>query len=187
MNKALLNAMCWAAVVLLAMWATSHVVSSMSERTYQKHEKRVLEFAKRKEQQADSLTAFADSLAKQRDSLAVVAAEKVRVVRERIESIRLVSVPDTCKSVVAAYDSVVTDQQEIIGGLNWALRQSQEIEAKLRQSNRMLDERGDSLQAHILRPKPKPSRLSLGLFAGQCASTLGTSPCVGVGVSYRIF
>jgi uncharacterized coiled-coil protein SlyX len=187
MNKALLNAIKVAALVLLAMWITSVAANNMSERTYAKHEKRVLEFARRKEMQADSLTAYADSVARQRDSLAVVASEKQKVVTKRIETVRLVQIPDTCQSLVAQYDSIVVEQQDIIGNLNWALRDSRTVEQKLRESNRLLDERGDSLQAHILRPKKKPSRLALAAFGGQCVGMNGTGPCIGVGLSWRIF
>jgi hypothetical protein len=181
-NKTLLNAMKIAALVLLAMWITSVAANNMSERTYAKHEKRVLEFARRKEMQADSLQAVADSLRPLADSIITVQRVKTVYIRQAVE---LLTPPVT--SGDTARDYIIAAQDSVIVGLNEAVDKMREAEAALRGALQRSDERGDSLQAHILRPKKKPSRLALAAFGGQCVGQNGTGPCMGVGLSWRIF
>jgi hypothetical protein len=182
MNKTLLNAMKVAALVLGAMWITSVAANNMSERTYAKHEKRVLEFARRKEMQADSLQAVADSLRPLADSIITVQRVKTVYIRQAVE---LLTPPVT--SGDTARDYIIAAQDSVITGLNEAVDKMREAEAALRGALVRSDERGDSLQAHILRPRKKPSRLALAAFGGQCVGMNGTGPCIGVGLSWRIF
>jgi hypothetical protein len=181
-NKTLLNAMKIAGLVLLAMWITSVAANNMSERTYAKHEKRVLEFAHRKELEADSLRAVADSLKPLADSIITVQRVKTVYIRQAVEAL-----PPAVTPSDTARDKVIASQDSVITGLNEAVDKMREAEAALRGALVRSDERGDSLQAHILRPKKKPSRLALAAFGGQCVGMNGTGPCIGVGLSWRIF
>lgn len=187
MNKSVFNALKVAAVVLVACWLVSNAAFSIAERNYSKHEQRTLEFAKRKEAEADSLKALADSASRQRDSLAVVAAEKQKTITKRIETIRLVPVPPEAVLLVDTLNAIIDDQQEVIAAQKRALDMGRDIEAKLRRALLASDARGDSLVALVQAPRKKPSRWALAVFAGQCVSGIKTGPCVGAGVSYRIF
>jgi hypothetical protein len=182
MNRSVFNALKVAGLVLVAMWLTSQLAFDMSERTYSKHEQRVLEFAQRKEILADSLQAAADSVAKQRDSLAIVAHEKQKTIIKRIETVREVSKPDPAR------DSIIDDQQNAITDLNRALRFGQQAEADLRRASNAWKARGDSLEALVRTPRKRPSRLSVGVYAGPCVSEIGVSRvCAGVGVGWKLF
>jgi hypothetical protein len=186
-NRSVLNAMKVAAVVLVACWLVSNATSSIAERTYSKHEKRVLEFAKRKEQQADSLESLADALARQRDSLAVVASEKQKTIIKRIESAREVPVPAEAKPLVDTLNAIIDDQNELLVIQGREVKLGREIEAKLRGALSASNMRGDSLLYLVNLPKPKAPRASVGIFVGPCATQTGAYPfCAGVGVSWRI-
>jgi hypothetical protein len=186
-NRSVLNAMKVAAVVLVACWLVSNATSSIAERTYSKHEKRVLEFAKRKELQADSLESLADSIAKQRDSLAVVASEKQKTITRRIESVREVPVPAEAKPLVDTLNAIINDQNELLVIQGNEIRQGREIEAKLRGALSASNMRADSLHYLVNLPRPKAPRASVGIFVGPCATQTGAYPfCAGVGVSWRI-
>jgi hypothetical protein len=182
MNKTLLNAMKVAALVLLAMWITSVASNNMSERTYAKHERRVLEFARRKQIERDSAVAVADSLKPLADSIVTVERVRTIYVRQAVEAL-----PPAVTPSDTARDQIIAAQDSIIVGLNVAVDKMREAEAALRGALVRSDERGDSLQAHILRPRKKPSRLALAAFGGQCVGMNGTGPCIGVGLSWRIF
>jgi hypothetical protein len=186
-NRSVLNAMKVAAVVLVACWLVSNATSSIAERTYSKHEKRVLEFAKRKEQQADSLESLADALARQRDSLAVVASEKQKTIIKRIESVREVPVPAAARPLVDTLNAIIDDQNELLVIQGNALRLGQKIEARLRGALGASESRADSLHYLTSLPRPKAPRASVGIFVGPCATQTGAYPfCAGVGVSWRI-
>jgi hypothetical protein len=182
MNKTVLNAMKVAALVLLAMWITSVAANNMSERTYAKHERRVLEFAQRKELEADSLRAVADSLRPLADSIITVQRVRTVYIRQSVEALPPAVTPsDTARDqIIAAQDSVIT-------GLNEAVDKMREAEAVLRGALVRSDERGDSLQAHILRPKKKPSRIHLNVTCGESVTLLGTSPGCTLGIGLRLF
>jgi hypothetical protein len=190
MNRSVLNAMLWAGVVLVAMALASKAAFHMSELTYSKHEKRVLEFAKRKELEADLRTWEAEQLMRQRDSLAVVASEKQKTITRRIESVREVPVPAEAKPLVDTLNAIIDDQNELLVIQGTEIRQGREIEAKLRGALSASNARGDTLQAFIERPQPKPRRWGLTVGAGHCVGTNGTQvyngPCLNVSVSWRI-
>jgi hypothetical protein len=181
-KPSVLNALQIAGLVLAAMWITSVAANNMSERTYAKHEARVLAFAQRKELEADSLRAVADSLKPLAGSIITVQRVRTVYVRQAVEAL-----PPAVTPSDTARDQIIASQDSIITGLNEAVDKMREAEAALRGALVRSDERGDSLQAHILRPKKKPSRLALAAFGGQCVGMNGTGPCIGVGLSWRIF
>jgi hypothetical protein len=181
MNRSVFNALKIAGLVLVAMWLASQLAFDMSERTYSKHERRVLEFAQRKEIVADSALALADSVIRQRDSIQAASHEKQKTIVKRIETVREVSRPDPAR------DSIIDDQQEVITDLNRALRFGQQAEAELRRASNAWKARGDSLEAFIQKPRPKPSRLSVGVTVGPCVHEEGVSKvCVTAGASWRV-
>lgn len=190
MNRSVFNALKVAAVVLVACWLVSNAAFGIAERNYSKHEQRTLDFAKRKEQLADSLVAANVSLARQRDSLAVVAAEKQKTITKRIEAVRLVPVPPEALPLVDTLNAIIDDQQEVIATQKRALDMGRDVEAKLRRALVASDARGDSLQAFIEKPKPKPRRWGLTVGGGACIGVNGTQvyngPCLNVGISWRI-
>lgn len=188
MNRSILNAMKIAALVLFAMWATSTATEKMADKVYAKHEKRVLEFAHRKEVLADSLQEIADSLSFERDSLAIVANMRHAPLPARIAAVRELPVRDT--AIVAELNAIIDVQEVVIADQKQAIAQSIQIEAKLRGSITHLEEANDSLVAQINRPKPKPSRWSIGATAGMCVGVNGTQayngPCISFGVSWKV-
>jgi hypothetical protein len=187
MHRALLNALCWAGVVLVAIALASNAAFNIAERNYSKHEKRTLEFARRKELQADSLESLADSIAKQRDSLAVVADQKQKTIVRRIASVREIPVPAEAKPLVDTLNAIIDDQNELLVIQGNEIRLGREIEAKLRGALSASNMRADSLLYLTSLPRPKAPRVNVGVFVGPCVTQTGAFPfCAGVGVSWRI-
>ena len=164
---------------LALIWLAQQSTAILADRHYAKHERRVIEFAKRKELLADSLQAVADSLANERDSVVVVTKVRTEYIRQQVNSLPPAVTPsDSARDrIIAVQDSIITDQQIAIDA-------GREIEAKLRGALDAATVRGDSLLALVQAPKRKQSRIGLGVFTGVCVDK---RPCAGVGAVVRIF
>ena len=189
-NKLIIRGIVLAFSLLFLWWVFSSIAFGIAERNYSRGEKRVLEFAKRKEVYADSLEAAADSLRAQRDS--ALAATTVRV--EYIKTyIKTLPQPDSacnasCAEAIAKRDTVIAVQDSLITTQQDLLKASQEIEAKLRGALASQTMRGDSLAAWMARPKPKPSRWSIGFTCGEGihVATPSIGPGCVFGLSYKL-
>ena len=168
--------------IALLLGLAIHVTRCATEIAADKEVGRVIAIADSLKAQRDSLVAVADSLKPLADSIITVQSVKTVYVRQAIEALPPAETPSD-----SARDRIIATQDTIITDLNVAIGKMREAEASLRGALSLSDERGDSLQAFILRPKKKPSRVALAVFGGECVYAGGAGPCIGVGVSYRIF
>jgi hypothetical protein len=122
------------------------------------------------------------------DSLAENARERGRQVKSRVAAVRAVVAPDTCAPFVAQRDSIIDEQDSVIGTWERAYDASLRAIGDLKLSNEALQVRGDTLAAALsARPKPR-SRLipspGAGVFTGLCRDLEGNvEPCYGAGVT----
>lgn len=183
MNTAILNAIKVAAVVFVAIWLYGLAADKYYQHQYGRYEARVIEYAQKQEARADSLKAWADSLSNERSREVAAVTERVRYVKTYIADVAPPVTPsDSLRDrIIAAQDSIITDLQS-------ALSKSMEVEAALRGALQASEARGDSLLAFIRKPKPKPSKWSIGVSGGpKCITADGVqSWCVVAGVSYKV-
>lgn len=132
---------------------------------------------------ADSLQSVAYHFQAAADSLARVATERGARVRERVEVVREVRVPDSCVSFVAPRDSVIDTLFVQVD--TWRGAYEAQILSSLALTG-AYEVRGtviDSLVS-VLQDRPKPRaawipEVRVGLWTGICSTG---SPCLGVGV-----
>jgi hypothetical protein len=116
------------------------------------------------------------------------ARERGRQVKSRVAAVRAVVAPDTCAPFVAQRDSIIDEQDSVIGTWERAYDASLRAIGDLKLSNEALQVRGDTLAAALsARPKPR-SRLipspGAGVFTGLCRDLEGNvEPCYGAGVT----
>jgi hypothetical protein len=167
---------------LVLIWLSTTSIAKLAERYYGKAEQRVLTYAESQRVRANHAEQRADSLANARS--VKVAETRVRTVYVQQQAKAL---PPAVTPSDTARDAIISQQNALIVDLNDAIDTGLQVEAALRGALKAESARGDSLLAFIQRPKPKASRVVLGVFVGPCMSEQGASRvCVGAGIGIKL-
>lgn len=179
--------------ILIAVAVTLAVAAAAfgvwEHREANKYEARAIRaetFAALQVQRADSALASAERSIGRADSLEVTAGRLAAQVRERVAAVRAVVTPDTCAPFIDERDVLIDDALAAYDTVHAALHWSTESNRSLRVANVALRSATDSLRAVVAdRPRPAPRWIpELRPFVGLC-NTL--EPCVGVGLTWRLF
>lgn len=141
-------------------------------------------FAAEQRHRADANMALALQYEQLADSVVEVIRVRVDTLRERVVEVRSAAVPDTCREIVAARDSLIDAYDAT--AVTWRMAYDAQVEASKRLHNTvdLLTLANDSLSVTLAaRPRPR-SRLVPALrpavFAGVCSDG---RRCVGAGIS----
>jgi len=173
-----------AAVIVLVAAAAFAGIQARRSQEWENRAVAALASADTLQARADSLVAVADAAEERARQLAWMADEMGRQVRERVERVRDVAVPDTCAPFVVPRDAIIDTLVIVVESWRTAFDEQIKAGVALRSSNLTLRSAVDSLEA-VLRDRPGSRspwvpKLGLGAFTGIC---VGGQPCLGAGVT----
>lgn len=140
-------------------------------------------------QQAALNASWAQQAEHRADSIARNVEVRVDTLEVRVRDVRLIPVPDTCRTVVAKRDTIIDRYAVAVTGLQAAYRHQLEARFRTLRALSLTSSALDSVSA-VLESRPKPRSRWIpdvrpGAFAGLCAK--GACAGVGVTLSWRVW